>query len=428
MNKPISKLISLLFGTGLVASTVLLSSCSKDDENENIKPEVEIPTEFSELTVEQNKQKLEDNGIQLVNNLTELKNAPGIKTTISFNHFLSNASLPEDGRVASNKAVKTMSLLSKFGLGKAKASDVLSGFRAKEDEEPGTPQEFFDELKGTYSYDAANEEWDFEGGGDKIVFKFPSTENGTTNNAEFAIYGLTTVQIKNNAAEYEGDLPTGLKADLTVSGTKQIEYSFTASYKSNGEPTNVKTSLTIGAFKFAFEAVNNTSEVSADYALTKNSTNLISFGAGADGNFNSDNIGDSEGPGDVVNKASAYFQIMNIKFAGEVNAKSLDAALESAATIEAEATAYNQHVTFVVFYADSKKKIADTEFYGFETEECYDWGGGEQYCYTDEIIDVRLIFADGSKADLENYTEVGFEDLQNELEAFIEELDADIEG
>src|SRR5689334_23298974 len=114
MIKPISKLTSLLLSTGLIAGTCFLNSC-KDDEGDAVRPDVEIPTEFSELTVEQNKQKLEDNGIQLVTNLTDMKSSPGIKTSIAFNHFLGTAELP-DGRVASkNKAVKMMSLLSSFG-------------------------------------------------------------------------------------------------------------------------------------------------------------------------------------------------------------------------------------------------------------------------------------------------------------------------
>lgn len=430
MNKQTSKLIPLFFSAGLITSTFLLSSCGKDDEAESIRPEVEIPTEFGELTVEQNKAQLESNGLQLVTNMTELKNTAGIKTTISLNHFLSVATLPDNGRVASNKAVKMMSLLAQFGIGKAKASDVLSGFRAKEEEpEPGTPQELFDEYKGTYTYDASTETWTYAADSDKIVFKFPSTEAGTTNNAEFAIYGFTSQQVVNSAAEYEGDVPTGLKADLSVGGTKQIEYSFTASYKANGDPTSVVTSLTIGAFKLSFEAKNTSSEVSADYSLTENGTNLLSFGAGASGNFNSDNIPEEDGSAsDVVTSGSAYFQIMNIKFAGEVDVKSLDQAVGVATTIEQKASAYNAHTTFVVFYADTKKKIADTEFYGTETEECYDWDGDEivDECYTDESIEIRLIFADDSKADLETYTEVGFEDLEAELEEFIDQLEADL--
>jgi hypothetical protein len=232
----------------------------------------------------------------------------------------------------------------------------------------------------------------------------------------------------NDAAEYEGDVPTALKADLTVGGTKQIEYSFVASYKNNGEPTSVVTSITIGAFKLAFEAVNTTTEAGVDYSLTENGTNLLSFGAGATGNFNSDNINESEGAGDIVTSSSAYFQIMNIKFAGEVDVESLDQALEEAETGEQEAAAYNEHVTFVAFYADANKKIADIEFYSSTSEICYDFNGDgiDDHCEVDEVMDVRLIFADDSKATLETYTEIGFDELETELEEFADDLEDDL--
>jgi hypothetical protein len=429
MNRPTSKLIALVFGACAISSTVLLSSCSKDDDPTSIRPEVKIPTEFSNLTDEQHKTNLEDNGLDLVAKLTALKNTAGVNTTISMDHFLSVASLPEGGRAATNnKAVKMMLLLSKFGIGNAKASEVLKGFRTKEDEAPSTAQEVFDEYKGTYAFNSSTQMWDYTAGGDKIVFQFPSTETGTTNNAELAIYGYASKQVVNDAAGYEGDVPTALKADLSVGGTKQIEYNFTASYKSNGEPTSVITSLTIGAFKLAFEAVNTTSEVGVEYSLTENNINILSFGVGASGNFNSDNLNESEAPGDIVTSSSAYFQIMDIKFAGEVDAKSLSDALEGIETVEQEAAAYNAHTTFVVFYADDNKKIADLEFYSTTSEICYDFNGDgiEDDCELDEIVDVRLIFADDSKATLETYTEIGFDELETELEAFVDDLEDDL--
>src|SRR5687767_3467388 len=102
MNRPTSKLIALFFGACAMTSTVLISSCSKDDDPASVRPDVEIPTEFSELTVEQNKANLEDDGLDLIAKLRALKNTAGVNTTISMNHFLGVASLPEGGRAATN--------------------------------------------------------------------------------------------------------------------------------------------------------------------------------------------------------------------------------------------------------------------------------------------------------------------------------------
>jgi hypothetical protein len=412
MNKSTSQLIALFFSACIMLSAVMLSSCKNDDETGSILPVVDIPTQFSDLSPEQNKANLEEDGVALINELEALKDSPGINTTESLDHFISIAGVPEGGRAATdNKAMKMMLLLAKFGVGKAKAVEVLKGFRTKE--EPVTPKEMFDALAGIYTYNKNTLTWEYASGvTGRIVFKFPSTETGTDNNAELAIYDFTSKAIENEAAEYQGDFPTSLKADLSVNSTKQIQFSWTASYNNSGEPTSIVTSLTIGTFKLAYELLNTTTEIAIGYSLTKNGTNIVSWGAGAKGQFSSDAVSNSEGPSDVATFSNAYFQIMNTKFAGEVKIKELEDALETANTLDAQATAYNANMTFVVFYADSKKKIADTEFYVVPESDL-----------ENEHIDIRLIFADDSRADLEHYTETGFEGLAEEFSNFQEDLD-----
>lgn len=421
----------------VLAGTVFLSSC-KDDEAESIRPTVEIPTDFSDLTDEQNKQNLESNGVEFVNNLTTLQNSEGVQTSISLVNWLNAAPLPENGRKAtSNKAFSVIQLLARFGQGTASSKDVLAGMRVRE-EDPQTPQELFDDVAGTYEYSVELNDWIYEAGADEIVFKFPSSETETTNNAEFAIYGLATVAVTNEAAEYEGDLPTALQADLTVDGAKVIEYTFAASYKANGEPTAVSTSLTIQPFKFTLALKNTTAEVSSDYSLTMNNENLISFGAGASGNFNTDNVSEDEtAVSDVINSASSYLQVMDIKFAGNVNVKTLEDQADLAQTIEEEAAAWNAATELVVFYASSKQKIADGEFYGEEGEEEYTWcwdtdgDGIEDQCqtYTESYskIDIRLVFADGSKSDMATYLDAGFEEMEEALDDFVTSLEDDLD-
>jgi hypothetical protein len=439
MNKPTNKLQILLLSTFFVAGAFLMSACDDNEDPASIRPKVEIPTDFSNLTDEQNKENLEDNGIELVNAMTAMKNTAGVKSAISFTHFLGEAEIPQNSRnaIGANKVISMMHLISRFGLGTADGSEVLKSLRKKEDE-PQTAQELFDNYAGTYAYNSTTDEWDYTKGTDKIEFKFPSTETGTANNATFAIYGYTSVQVSNAEAEYEGDLPTTLKADLTVSGTKQIEYDFTAAYKPNGEPTAAATSLTIGVFKLSFDMVNTTAEVAVNYSLTQNGDNLLSLGAGASGNFTTEG---TEEAGDVVNSASAYFQIVDIRFAGKVDAAALSEAFGAInydvdGYSEDEAAAYNAHTEFVVFYAQDNTKIADLEFYSSERTDSY------SYCYydfdlaqnvcetfeeTSEAVDVRLKFKDGSPVDLETYTNEGFATLDAELRELIESLENDLE-
>lgn len=433
MNKNV-KLLSYLLSAGAIAGALTFTSCSDEEEIESIRPEVELPEQFSTLTAEQNKQKLEDEGLKLVQNMKELKDSKAVDGAVSFNHFASVASIPDGGRVSTNKAVKMFMLLGQFGIGQKSATDLLRGFRTKTDGEPHTARELFDDVKGIYTYSAANNTWTWTASPDRIVFRFPSTETGTVNNAEFAVYGYQSVNVVNNEAEYNGDLPTALKADLTVAGQKVMEYSWTAAYKSNGEPTSVSTSLSLAPFKIQVDMKNTTSEVSVDYSLTENNVNIIALGAGASGSFTTDSS--PESAGDVVKDASAYLQVMNIRLAGKMDVAALDNATQNATTTAQEAAALNTHSDFVVFYADSKQKIAEVEFFGAveqrSYQSCYFNQMGQYFCetvfYTDEFVDARLVFADKSKVDLETYAgDAAFADLEQEITDLLNEIEADLD-
>lgn len=427
----------LKFTTLILAGALAVTSCKDDDDDVKTTNEPEFPTEYSELTVEQNKGNLEDNGVELINNVTDLKNSSGIQTSIAFSQHLDGSTLPENlegGRVAGNPGVNLLRVLASFGKGKSSIASTLSNMRVAEEGFSSFQQEY-ESVLGIYTYNKANDAWTYEKTGSKIVFKFPSSETGTVNNAEYAIYDYKGVQITSNLGgdSYTGDYPTSLKADLTIDGKKKMEYSFSAAYNDQGEPTSVSTSFTIDSYKLSYDISNTTTKASVDYGLTKDGKNLLSLGARATGNFNSTNVENSEGPEDVFETGSAYFQIMNIKFSGEVNTPSLITALDAADTEAEAAKAWNDNYKLLVFYADSKKKIADSEFYvTTETETYYECTDDEvngvqcdEVTETKDVLDVRMVFADGTKSDLATYTEVGFNDLQSKLESFIEDLQND---
>lgn len=423
MFKPTSKLVYLA-STFFAVGSLFLSSCKDDDKS--IRPSVEIPTKFSEKTAEQNKAALESNGIQLVENLDDFRESEGVRALVSLNTAL-EAGLPANGRVATeNPAGKMMKIVAAFGRGNADAKEVLSAMRVNQDDDL-SPQEEFDQAAGVYTYSNANDSWTKTAGSDKIVFQFPSTAEGATNNAEVSIYDFTTVEVSNPELEYNDDLPTGVKADMKVDGSTLVQYTFTASYKSNGEPTSVATSLTIAPFKFSFNAKNTSSEVASDYAFTKSDQNLISFGMGASGTFTSDAVAGEEGAQSVVKDASAYFQIMDIKFAGKINVDKLNQVDESEEEIDV-IQLLNDATDLVVYYASTKEKIAEGEFYTNTTQECYDTDGNgvEDYCYEEEVTDIRLIFKDGSPVDLATYTNDGFDTLSTTFEDFVTALEEDL--
>ncbi|AYB33791.1 hypothetical protein [Chryseolinea soli] len=430
MNKTLLK-----FGALIVAASVFVG-CSKDDDEVKT-TEPEFPTDYSELSVEQNKTKLEDNGVSLVNAVTTLKNASGIQTSIAFSKYLDGSTLPDNigGRVGDNGGVRLLQLLSSFGNGHSSAAKTLSGLRVATDGFQSFQAEYAD-VVGVYTYSKANDTWTYEKTGDKIVFKFPSTETGTTNNAEYSVYGLETVTITSDLGgdNYTGDYPTALKADLTIDGAKHMGYSFSASYNSKGDPSAVAIALSIDNYTLAYEVSNSTTDAKFDYSLKDGDKLLFGYGVRASGNFSSTAVEGSQNAGDVVTSATAYFQIMNIKFSGEVNANTLADALEAATTIEQRLAAWNANYKLIVFYDDSKQKIAESEFYiadeeYTETEWSYnpntDQWEATEVKKTKKALEVRLVFADGTKSDLATYTDTGFDDIKDSWDKFVEDIGND---
>jgi hypothetical protein len=425
MKKIYRKLVPLCLGS------VVLFSCHKDDDVKKSDPLTQYPTAYSDLSVEQNKAKLEDNGIEVVNNLTELKNSSGVKASIAFSSFL-NQSSPDNSGMRKSTTFKMVNLLSLFGQNRLSAKQVMSGMRVSEDSITSV-QQFYNESIGVYAWNNVQKDWVYTKSGSTIVFQFPSTEGGTTNNATFTIHDYKGVNTASGFLDnYSGDLPTQLMADLTVGGSKILEYSYAASYNSNGEPTSFETNLTLNAFKFHVKLSNDTKTAKSEYSLSKSDKVLIGYGSEVKGNLASSNVMVSESAGSVITSATAYFQIMNIRFAGNADVTGIEETTNSNMSIDQKAIAMNKYYKFIVYYIDSEKKIADTEFYA--TTDTYEvWQYNEvTYEYdvvekTKDVLDIRLVFADGSKSDLENYTDTGFTDLQTAFQDFADALESDVQ-
>lgn len=437
MNKPFLKF------TAFFLAGAMLVACGSDDDatKSNDETGAEFPTEFSDLTVEQNKSNLQDNGIEFTNSVETLKNSSGIETSIAFAGFAADGDLEVGGRKSALPIFDLVNNLRNFAQNDQPVDKTLGALRTSAEVE--SIQAEFDNAAGTYTYNGQG--WDYVAAASgKIVFKFPSKDNGTTNNAEYTIYGYTGVNVTNSAVNgegYTGEYPTGLKIDLAIDGQKKLEYSFAAAYNSKGEPTSLTIAVKVDAFVLAYEVSNDVSKASVRYSLKENDKNLYVLGADAEGNFDTDNIEDSNGGDDVVNKGTIYFQVLNIKFSGEIDVKALMTALEAIPQMEddleeekAEAAAYNANTQMVVFYADSKKKIAEgevvavtkTDTYTYQdcewVDEIQDWVCEEKE-YTDvyNTKDLQLVFADESRMSIETYVETGFGQLTDKLEEILGE-------
>jgi hypothetical protein len=254
-------------------------------------------------------------------------------------------------------------------------------------------------------------------------------------------------------AELE-EMPKGIQMELEYEGETMMEAEFSASYKSDGMPTEVTTTLQIEDFKFTFN-VNHSPNTSASvtYNLKRGSTILIEIYLKAEGDWSEESIEENqmtvkdtvwtwvydydlgeyvqvvdyideyEEPivEEIIQKGNAHFTFMNIKMAGMVNFKALGEVVRDFDEIETPdeddiddlVEAINEYAQFVVVYADENKKIAEAEAYTYEDE------------YGDFSPMIRFVYADGTEVDLTTYMQEEMENFFDALNELIEEINND---
>jgi hypothetical protein len=434
------------FILGLVVS-MGLTSCKKDDSGD---PVFDAP--YADASVEENKASLEDAGVEMINEMEAMMDAKALDVASSFSNIAENL-FDGNSALAFTKPLTTLALLNDK---KASTNEVFAALKSTS-ADPGSMADAWADAVGRYEWNNTTDDWDYTSGGNAIVIEFPGLETDATNTAIFTVNNFDYVEVANMAYEEDLDIsgpvqmPTSLKAGLTYKGDAIMSYSFSASYTSDGIPTSLKTSLDIDGFVFSIDISHSVnSSLGMTYSFKHDSKTLIEVHADASGNWSEDNIEDntetvSEVYTDyygndyydewdevyfenILSSSNAYIQILNIKVAAKIDianfGKKMRALDDKYDAIDYEDTdweAYtkeqvallNQYAQLVVVYADNNKKIAVAEAYAYEYEDYYgsDWS-----------MDVRFIFADGSKADAESYFDDGFGDLIDDMNDLITEL------
>jgi len=431
----------------VLSAGIFISSCKKDKDE--VTP---FNSKYSDLTVEQNKQNLEDEGVEMVNELDQLKSATGIEVAINF----ANKSESEVvGKSSSITNIVPVNLIASIATSKS-YEDVVKSLKTTA-EDPETLTDIWDSIVGKYSWDKTTETWAYTALSDKIVFEFPGKEGDTENTASITISNYTFVTISNPDYDIDEeigtDFPTGLKMELAYNGTVLSSFTYNASFTETGIPTSLEIVLTIDAFSISAKTTHTPyTSASVKYSFKNGDKILIEMYADASGNWSEENIDNNtietkefnyiDWTGDsvfsyytepvienILTKGNAYVQVMNIKVAGMIDVKSLGSTMsdlddqrEKESITNKEyyqkmEDAFNKYIQLVVVYADSKEKIAAAIFDG--TYEEYSDEYGTSYDFS---LDVQFVFADGSKVAAETYFTDGFDGLVDEINNFITDI------
>jgi hypothetical protein len=410
MKKKIFYVLFVLIVVGLV-------SCKKDKEDDP------FSAPYSELTVEQNKENVEQEGVEFVGEIRDLQDADAIEVLIQMGELMSGG-----GEPMKRRAIAPFDAGSSLKSTEMPAKVLLESLKSTA-EDPNSFSELWAEIKARYTWNFTTEEFDSTGSENALIIEFPGKEGDLTNTAVLTVNEFGAVEITDPVEWPEGidpELLTSLHAELEYNSTVIASFDFDASYQSNGMPTEVTSTLTIADFVFKINIVHSPySSASVTYNLKRNDNILFEVYFSAKGNWSEDNIeANAEGsPEEIVNSANAHLILLNLKVVGQVNVKAIateakalleDEQLTQQAYVEGLVESINNNAKLIVIYIDSNTKIASAEAYSFYDEY---W---QEYC-----PNIRFVYADGSKVDGETYFKDELTGFFEELNDFIDELNAD---
>lgn len=443
----------------LLLMAFIISSCNKEKDKAE---------KFSTQSVEENKAIVEDSGIELSDVMKRMESMGTNDVIINFVDLAS--SLDSKGFLFSpkSKIFSTLNAIVATTRGEKElntAFDAMIYPRELKGEDPESIQEFWDENVGTYTWNPSLGDWDEELGGDKIIFKFPSSESSSTDDAAITIYNYAGVNMSNPIDEdYTGDLPVSLNADLKVGSEILVSFVCGASYASDGVPSAIAADLTIENFKFEVDISNNTKVVSVSYKFLENENIVMSMGATGNGlftdaNYDENTVHHSEtnsyicdyvwNPNtqqydevycewtdewdetefeEILHSANAHFRLFNIELRGDIDVKGLvdqiriideeldNEDIDSETADEKYVIKINEYLNLRLVNITNNNIMAKAEAYVVHESD---------YGYENSYIDFRLTFGDGSPIDMETYFDEGFDTFVDELNDLLDDINSD---
>lgn len=423
------------------AVACLFTACKKDDD-EKLSGENIVVSDPK--TPEDHKQNLQESGVALTKEMTAFTDQRAMQVMSTFASLFGNSSskkMPLQEKMTSIANLKS----NEDGFGK-----ILTAFKSYESEY--SLADDWDSIAGSYTYNLTTKEFEKVANASQFVVSFPSTENGTINNAKIVVTEPTWYSGKIAYSEQaNGELPTvvpsKINVQLSVNDTVVLAYDYQLNFDSEGNATYFLSKLTLGEFALAFEVKNSPAKsISEELSFKHSSNTLISIGASASGNFTEANIKNNV---DSVEHTDTYqvpqynsetgeyewitvtdtwydyeykienilynvnttLQLENIKFVGNVNVKSLvpevDALDESTTNFDSKeycdksVEIINKYVSASVVYASNNSLIAKLLPSTMKEE-----------FYAGYYVDFTMEFSDGSKVTPESYWKTGWSELK----------------
>lgn len=399
-----------------------------------------IPSEkTSELSAEQQKERLDQEGINFISHLEGMEKPDLMDPLIYFIDI--SQYLETDQFDLSSMVAHSFILSSEKRSGnplKSAVTDNSTSFK-----------KMMNDNQGIYTYNRTKETWSKTAASGKIEFVFPANKSTTTNNTTFIFSNLNTIAVSNNDLYVDlEDLPKTLDVSLKVDNIEKYGYSIANEYNSDDIPTKESSTLIIAPYRFTEEySLSKDKTVAFSSTMSTNNTVFMTINVTSDGDFTNNLFtADSIVEEDIVNKVNASMQIENVKVVGNLEFKSLAIKLKELdskyekqynpnndqypkAYYDDYVSAFIANGTVKILFVDKNEVFAkllpyvanETDWYYAYNASTYNWDRKE---YNRNFIDFKLEFTDGSKVD-DSYFDSGFSTFVDKLNSVIRKINSD---
>lgn len=398
----------------LSLGVILLSTIACDSELD-----LDKELKFSKLPVEEQKQKIEENGIQLVNameGLLETEAMVAMTNMIALNESDGYYDAPMQ-KLISDLRRGNKNAISNFDK-QMRVSYVDS------------------DVWGEYSYNFQTGEMDKTRTlVNKLIMHFPADSITTTNNAEITVnYEESSVKVP----ESEDYYPSKITFTMKVNSNVVMSASFNGSYYSDGSPEQVTQTLNIDSYSWTAEVKNSKKKASESYEFKKGKTIILKSVAELNGKLTEEqlqNAFENDTPEDAIEDFALYFQVMDIAVKGgttdfeelakEIRIVNGNPQLTEKQYANEMVRILNKHLICIAFFVEENRKFAEAELYIEEvSKERYYYnsytGQYEIQTYTDYVPTPRFVLSDGSKVSAEEFVQTGFDNLISKIEEMVE--------
>ncbi len=178
----------LVIGLLLMLSFI---ACEKDKKTGGDLTDPAFNAPFSDNTVEENKENLEQTGVDMMGEITQLEDAQGIEIIIQFINLMDSASGEEQEAV---KLIGPLESVASLKTGDATTSDVIREIKSTA-EDPVSLSEEWEDIAARYTWNFNKGQFDSSGSAGVLIFEFPGKEGDLTNTAVLTISNVNFYNI-----------------------------------------------------------------------------------------------------------------------------------------------------------------------------------------------------------------------------------------